>query len=132
VDHRRWAYADVDLADLADDGFITTPAALGSGVQEAGLRACVDAGFRPRVVQEITDPFMILTLVAAGVGVALMSAEVAEIMPSGAVYRPLRGTPTYLNSAIAWSADNPSDVLKAVLAVADEVLPCPSLSRTDT
>ena len=87
------------------------------------MRACVDAGFRPRIVQEITDPFMILTLVAAGVGVALMSAEVAEIMPSGAVYRPLRGTPTYLNSAIAWSADNPSAVLKAVLAVADEVLP---------
>ena len=75
------------------------------------------------MVQEITDPYMILTLVAAGVGVALMSAEVAAIMPSGAVYRPLRGTPTYLSSAIAWSADNPSAVLKAVLAVADEVLP---------
>ena len=44
-------------------------------------------------------------------------------MPSGAVYRPLRGAPTYLNNAIAWSADNPSAVLKAVLAVADEVLP---------
>jgi len=87
------------------------------------LRACVDAGFRPRVVQEITDPYMILTLVAAGVGVALMSAEVAAIMPSGTVYRPLRGAPTYLSSAIAWSADNPSAVLKAVLAVADEVLP---------
>ncbi len=76
-------------------------------------------------MQEITDPFMILTLVAAGVGVALMPAEVAELMPSGAVYVPLRGAPTYLNNAIAWSADNPSTVLKAVLAVADEVLPTP-------
>ena len=75
------------------------------------------------MVQEITDPFMILTLVAAGVGVALMSAEVAEIMPSGSVFVPLRGEPTYLHHAIAWSADNPSTVLKAVLAVADEVLP---------
>jgi DNA-binding transcriptional LysR family regulator len=123
VDHPLAGDPDVDLAELADDGFITTPAAAGSGLQEAALRACVDAGFRPRVVQEITDPYMILTLVAAGVGVALMSAEVAAIMPSGAVYRPLRGTPTYLSSAIAWSADNPSAVLKAVLAVADEVLP---------
>jgi hypothetical protein len=47
-----------------------------------------------------------------------MSAEVAAIMPSGAVYRPLSpARPTYLSSAIAWSADNPSAVLKAVLAV---------------
>jgi DNA-binding transcriptional LysR family regulator len=126
VDHPLATGSEVALVDLADDGFITTPAALGSGLQETGLRACVDAGFRPRVVQEITDPFMILTLVAAGVGVALMPAEVAELMPSGAVYRPLRGAPTYLRNAIAWSADNPSAVLKAVLAIADEVLPTPA------
>jgi hypothetical protein len=57
--------------------------------------------------------------------VALISAEVADIMPSGSVYRPLRGKPTHLDHAIAWSADNPSPVLKAVLAVAEEVLPTP-------
>ena len=125
VDHPLATEAEVDLVDLAADGFITTPAALGSGLQETGLRACVDAGFRPRVVQEITDPFMILTLVAAGVGIALISAEVADIMPSGSVYVPLRGEPVHLNHAIAWSAENPSTVLKAVLSVAEEVLPTP-------
>jgi DNA-binding transcriptional LysR family regulator len=125
VDHPLAGTPAVDLVDLAGDGFITTPHAVGSGLQEAGMRACVSAGFRPRVVQEITDPFMILTLVAAGVGVALMPAGVADIMPSGAVYAPLHGEPTYLNHAIAWSAENPSTVLKAVLAVADEVLPTP-------
>ncbi|MBL8926225.1 MAG: LysR family transcriptional regulator [Pseudonocardia sp.] len=126
VDHRLAGEPVVDLADLADDGFVTTPVAVGSGLQEAGLRACVNAGFRPRIVQEITDPFMILTLVAAGVGVALVSAEVAGIMPSGSVYVPLRGKPVHLDHAIAWSADNPSTVLKAVLAVAEEVLPTPA------
>jgi DNA-binding transcriptional LysR family regulator len=126
VDHPMAAAESVDLAELADADFITTPAAVGSGLQEAGLRACVDAGFRPRVVQEITDPFMILTLVAAGVGVALISAEVAQIMPSGSVFVPLRGEPAYLDHAIAWSADNSSPVLKAVLGVADEVLPTPA------
>ena len=75
------------------------------------------AGFRPRIVQEITDPFMILTLVAAGVGVALVPAGVADVMPSGALFVPLRGEPTYLLNALAWSAENPSTVLAAVLAV---------------
>src|SRR5439155_14696819 len=70
--------------------------------------------------------FMILTLVAAGVGVALISAEVADIMPSGAVFVPLRGPQTYLHHAVAWSADNPSGVLASVLAVAEEVLPTPT------
>jgi hypothetical protein len=125
LDHRLAREPAVDLATWPDDGFITTPVAVGSGLQEAGQRACVDAGFRPRIVQEITDPFMILTLVAAGVGVALISAEVAGIMPSGSVYVPLRGEPVHLNHAIAWSADNPSTVLKAVLSVAEEVLPTP-------
>lgn len=46
-------------------------------------------------------------------------------MPSGSVFVPLRGAPTYLDHALAWSADNPSTVLPAVLAVADEVMPIP-------
>ena len=44
VDHPLAADPVVDLVDLADDGFITTPAAAGSGLQEAGLRACVTPG----------------------------------------------------------------------------------------
>jgi len=47
-------------------------------------------------------------------------------MPSGSVFVPLAGPPTYLDHAIAWAADNPSPVLRAVLAVADEVMPTPT------
>ena len=125
IDHPQAGDSAIDLAELADADFIAIPASAGSGLREAGVAACVNAGFRPRVVQEITDPFMILTLVAAGVGVALMSDGVAAIMPSGSVFVPLRGRPTYLDHAIAWAADNPSGVLPAVLAVAEAVLPTP-------
>jgi DNA-binding transcriptional LysR family regulator len=125
-DHRLAGEQQIDLAELAEDGFITTPARAGSALQDAAMRACVDAGFRPRIVQEITDPYMILTLVSAGVGVALMIESVAGILPSGAVYLPLRGEPTYMNHGLAWSPDNPSPVLRAVLEVAEEVLPTPA------
>jgi hypothetical protein len=37
----------------------------------------------------------------------------------------LRGQPAHLDHAIAWAADNPSTVLSAVLAIADEVIPTP-------
>ncbi|MGX4691926.1 LysR family transcriptional regulator [Streptomyces sp. JNUCC 63] len=127
IDHPLAGESAVDLADLAEEGFITTPAAAGSALQELTLQACVKAGFRPRVVQEITDPYMILTLVSAGVGVALMASDVAGIMPSAAVFVPLRDEPTYMDHALAWLGDNPSPVLRAVLEVAEEVLPTPEL-----
>ena len=124
-DHRLAGEGSIDLAELAHEGFITTPARAGSALQDAAMRACVDAGFRPRIVQEITDPYMVLTLVSAGLGVALMTEGVAGILPSGAVYLPLRGEQTFMNHGLAWSPDNPSPVLRAVLEVAEEVLPTP-------
>src|SRR3954452_9029020 len=125
VDHPLAGHEVLGLAPLPDQGFVTTPVPAGPSLQETALRACVTAGFRPRIVQEITDPFMILTLVAAGVGVGLAPAGDADVMPSGAVFVPLRGESTYLLNALAWSAENPSTVLAAVLAVAEEVLPTP-------
>ena len=94
------------------------------------MRACVDAGFRPRVVQEITDPYMILMLVAAGVGVALMTSGVADITPPGTVFVPLTGAATYMNHGIAWSPQKMSPALAAVLNVADEILPISDLLRS--
>src|SRR6185503_18915316 len=95
LDHRLASEREIDLRELADDGFVTTPLSAGSALQESAMRACVDAGFRSRVVQEITDPYMILMLVAAGVGVALMTSGVADITPPGTVFVALPGDATY-------------------------------------
>lgn len=131
VDHPLADESAVDLADAADDGFITTPDSAGSALQQVAMQACVRAGFRPRIIQEVTDPFLILTLVSAGVGVALMASSAAEITPVGAVFRPLRAEPTWMQHGIAWLEDNPSPVLRAVLDVAEDVLPTPDVAQAD-
>lgn len=131
VDHPLADESAVDLADAADDGFITTPDSAGSALQQLAMQACVRAGFRPRVIQEVTDPFLILTLVSAGMGVALMASSAAEITPAGAVFRPLRAEPTWMQHGIAWLDENPSPVLRAVLDVAREVLPTPDVSQVE-
>ncbi len=125
VDHPLAARQAIDLADLADEQFISLPLGAGSSLAQLTAQACVDAGFRPRIVQEITDPFMILTLVSAGVGIALMTSAAVQIMPAAAVLRPLTGRQTYMQHALAWVPDNPSPVLRAVLDLAEEVLPTP-------
>ncbi|GAA4477311.1 hypothetical protein GCM10023094_19280 [Rhodococcus olei] len=125
TDHRLAGASAIDLAELADEGFVTTPLSAGSSLQETAMRACLDAGFRPRIVQEITDPFMILMLVAAGVGISLMTSGLNEILPPGTVFVPLTGEPIYMNHGIGWPAKGMSDALRVALATSEEILPTP-------
>ncbi|ATQ29885.1 MULTISPECIES: LysR family transcriptional regulator [Rhodococcus] len=124
-DHPLAGEPEIDLHDLADDGFITTPLSAGSALQESAMRACLDAGFRPRVVQEITDPYMILVLVSAGVGVALMTSSIATITPPGTVFVPLADASVYMHHGIGWSPRRVSPALEVALRVAEEILPTP-------
>jgi DNA-binding transcriptional LysR family regulator len=125
TDHPLAGESEIDLRDLADDGFITTPISAGSSLQEVAMRACLDAGFRPRIVQEITDPYMILLLVSTGVGVALMTSGIAPIAPPGTVFVPLAGEPVYMQHGLGWSRKRISPALQVALDLAEEILPGP-------
>lgn len=125
ADHRFAGAESVNLVDLAGDNFITTPAE-GSSLQETVMRACADAGFVPRVVQDITDPYMILMLVAAGVGVSVVTAGLAAVTPPGAVYVPLAGEPVWMLHALAWSPRRSTMARDAVLALSEQILPTPA------
>ncbi|GGT20155.1 LysR family transcriptional regulator [Streptomyces atratus] len=124
-DHRLARLESVPIDVLAEEPFVAFPANTGSTVRDAMVGACEAAGFNPRVVQEAPDSYTILALVAAGVGVTLTVTSVQHIQQNGLVYRPLSGPPIRLRAALAWRADNPSAVLRAVLAVAEEALPTP-------
>jgi hypothetical protein len=58
LDHPWRANPDVDLAELADDGFITTPATRAPACRRPGCGPASTPG-SAAVVQEITDPYMI-------------------------------------------------------------------------
>ena len=128
VDHPLAERPAIGLAELSDDGFVTMRAAQGSTLREAIFSACAAAGFRPRVAQEVTDPYTALSLVAGGVGVSLMPASVASIMPGGTVFIPLTGTAPLLESGLAWNPAGISPALALALAVAEEVLPTGDVS----
>ncbi|POX40052.1 LysR family transcriptional regulator [Streptomyces sp. Ru73] len=124
-DHPLARRRRIPIAALADEPFVSFPANAGSTVRDATVRACEDAGFNPRVVQEAPDSYTILALVAAGVGVTLTVTSCQHIQQTGLVYRPLAGPPIRLQAALAWRPDNPSAALRTVLAVAEEALPTP-------
>jgi DNA-binding transcriptional LysR family regulator len=53
-DHHLAGATTVELAQFADDDFVSMPAAPGSILRERMVAAAVESGFRPRVVQEVS------------------------------------------------------------------------------
>ncbi|WP_327267852.1 LysR family transcriptional regulator [Streptomyces sp. NBC_01218] len=127
-DHALASLPAVPLGALADEPFVSFPADAGSTVRAAMEQACAGHGFTPRVVQEAPDSYTIMALVAAGVGVTLTVSSCGHIQQNGLVHRPLAGPPVRRRTALAWREDNPSAALRAVLAVAEEALPTPTVS----
>ncbi|GAA4616707.1 LysR substrate-binding domain-containing protein [Saccharopolyspora hordei] len=126
TDHPLARQERIRIEQLADEPFVSFPANAGSTLRDALVKACVSAGFNPRVVQEAPDSYTILALVAAGVGVTLTLTSCQHIQQTGLVYRPLAGDPIRMHAALAWRADNTSAALRTVLEIAEEALPTPT------
>lgn len=125
IDHPLADAPSISAAQLANDGFLSMPMDGSSVMAEALVRICFAAGFRPRVTQELTDPYMMLTFVAAGMGVTIVAEDLASIMPRGARWVRLSDQPTYMHHGIAWMADEQSAAVAAVLELSEQILPTP-------
>jgi DNA-binding transcriptional LysR family regulator len=87
-DHRLAAITPLHLGMFAAEPFVMysrSSANLADYIH--GL--CLKAGFSPRVVQEVFEMPTAIGLVAAGVGVALVSASMRRIRAPGVIYRKL-------------------------------------------
>lgn len=114
TDHPLAAASVVDLTELSGEDFVTMPLQTGSAYRETVVNACLSAGFRPRIVQEVYDPYLILSFVAAGVGVSLAPSCLRSVMPAGSAFIPLAGAPPMLRTGIAWNPERSSEALRAV------------------
>jgi DNA-binding transcriptional LysR family regulator len=85
--HRFATRRQIALGELADEDFVmTAPTKFGETVYDQVLAACRQAGFTPRVVQETTDVQILLGLVSAGLGVALLSSAARDVKIRGVHY----------------------------------------------
>lgn len=107
----------VCLRDLAADPFVIFPRALGAGFYDQIVSLCRKAGFSPRVVQEANEMQTIVSLVAAGIGVAVVPASIRNLRMEGVVYLHIRKPSARTAMTLAWRRDDSSPVLKAFLQV---------------
>ncbi len=87
--HRLVRYDCVELAELASEPFLSFE------LRESTLakvlhQVCMEAGFVPRIVQQVTQVQTLLCLVRGGFGVALLPASAEYTKPPGVVFRPLK------------------------------------------
>jgi DNA-binding transcriptional LysR family regulator len=110
-------------AALAAERFITFESDLGCGLSEHVAMLCSNAGFRPRVAQEVSVASSILGLVAAGVGIAILPKCQERAGIASVVGRELDALDTTSDLLLAHRGREANPLLESFLAVADAIAP---------
>lgn len=120
-DHPLAERETVPLAALAREDFIGTPRQLGIGFHDQIIGLCRLAGFSPRIVQEARQMQTIASLVASGLGVALIPASLAQSPRVGVAFRNIsvEAPPemTHLSLIAAWDSTCRSVIRDNFLAI---------------
>jgi DNA-binding transcriptional LysR family regulator len=84
-------------------------------LHDAILSCFREAGITPAIGQQAIQMQTIVSLVSAGMGLALVPQSVSNLMRPGVEYRALADATPLVETGIAWRRDNPSPVLKGFL-----------------
>ena len=117
--HRLGVRARLPLELLSREPFVSFPRQRGPAFFDYLMRLCHDAGFTPRIVQEAPH-LDIVSLVAAGFGVAILPGSVRHAARPGVVFRAITGAPQ-TELRVAWRPADTSPVLRDFLDVLREV-----------
>ena len=100
----------VDLKALSNESFIIPPRDIAPGLFDAIIGKCRAAGFAPRITQQARQMQTVISLVACGMGFALVPASVQNLKRQGVQYRPLRGPAAAVELGIlrTHAADDPA------------------------
>jgi DNA-binding transcriptional LysR family regulator len=116
--HRLAARSRLPLAALAGEPFVLWARHLNPLFHDEVLSACLDAGFRPNVVQEAGEMPTIVSLVAAGLGVSLVPESMERVRREGVAYVPVKGRAVRITLALAWRAECATPLVRNLVAVA--------------
>jgi DNA-binding transcriptional LysR family regulator len=126
--HRFAARHLIRVADLRGEGLIVHSAQRRSAMYDVVHRLCREAGFEPTVRHEVGETSTLVTLVAGGLGVAIVPQPVQALSLEGIVYVPLVRPATSVELVVAHRADRHEPHLDRTLAVVRELV-TPSSGR---
>jgi DNA-binding transcriptional LysR family regulator len=110
---------ELTVGELRAEDFIMYTPGSRSVVNDAVLRACRAADFHPHVAYESAKTSTQLSLVAAGLGVAVLPESVRGIALEGVTYRALTGADA-VELGVAWRRNDASALVDSVLATLED------------
>ncbi|MFP3588524.1 LysR family substrate-binding domain-containing protein [Paraburkholderia sp. SIMBA_055] len=114
------ASKELEIPQLANERFLSTHLREGYGFYDVALRICNSAGFEPHIVSRSHQFATIVSLVAAGKGVALVPESVRKLTMPGVVYADLSGCEVTSDIAIAYHAADNSPVARRFFGLCAE------------
>jgi DNA-binding transcriptional LysR family regulator len=120
-DHRLATRKQLRVLDLADTDLIVHSAGRRSAMYDVVRRLFAQADLAPRVRHEVGDTSTLITLVAGGLGVAVVPEPVKSLALDGVAFLPLRPT-TSIELAVAHRAGRTEPHLRRTLDVVRAVV----------
>ena len=111
----------IAMAELANEGFISFPGSVGTGLPAILQRLCREAGFEPRIVQTAREAMTQIGLVAAGLGIALLPAPLECVQLPRVRYLPIAASGADFSLSVAARDEPAGPLLGGLLGVLDDL-----------
>jgi len=110
--HELEGFEALSLRQIMQEPVVWFARNLNSALHDQFRAACADAGYAPKVYQEVTTILECLQFVAHGVGISFATGSVAALNVDGVSFRELKDDRFYVETALAHRADNRTAALQ--------------------
>jgi DNA-binding transcriptional LysR family regulator len=114
----EWRDTAISLRDAADAPLVIFPRRLAPSFYDIIMDCYGVAGLTPRIGQEAIQMQTIVSLVSAGMGVALVPQSLRNLRRTGVVYRPLTEAVPAIETGLVWRTQAVSPVLAGFIEIA--------------
>lgn len=111
----------ISLRELANERFVMYSRAVHRELYDDLIALCRLSGFSPTIVQEAVNEAALISLVSAGLGVALVSNSLRNLLGDEVIYCPLVEPLVKIDVALEWKADRHLPWLQELRQIAQEV-----------
>jgi len=113
----EWRDEPLSLAQAGDAPLVVFPRRLAPGFYDIIMDCYGAAGLTPHIGQEAIQMQTIVSLVSAGMGVALVPQSLRNLRRTGVVYRPLREAVPAVDTGLVWRTAEVSPVLAGFIDI---------------
>jgi DNA-binding transcriptional LysR family regulator len=104
--------SSVSLRSLSKEPFILFPRLLAPGLYDLIISLCQQADFSPKVTQEAIQMQTIVSLVAGGMGVAIVPESLQNLQRTGVVYKSLQEPTPQIAIVMIWRRNDTSPTVQ--------------------